>query len=135
MKPAEPRGVIFILLSPEGKVLLQQRDHHDTRFAFRWCFPGGACEGSEEYGHALEREAKEEFDVSLDSRRCQLMMKRLGDQNWVYLCPASDFESLTQHEGLAMRWMTIDEVQDLDLGWNQQDIVPVLKEALANLMN
>jgi 8-oxo-dGTP pyrophosphatase MutT (NUDIX family) len=123
----EWRGVVFILISTDNRILLQQRDHRDLNYSGMWCFPGGACDENEDYPQTLVREAKEEFDANLNPLNCTLLMKRLESKNWVYACPIGDNQELKLLEGADMRWYSLEEVEKIPLGWNQSDILPVLR--------
>jgi 8-oxo-dGTP pyrophosphatase MutT (NUDIX family) len=126
----EPRGVIFVLVAPDGTVLLQRRDHFDTRFPGSWCLPGGACEEGEDYLAAVLREAREEFEADLDPSACNLLMSRLGGRNWVFVSRIHSTENLRLREGAEMRWCSLNEVQSMALGFNQADIPPRVREYL-----
>jgi 8-oxo-dGTP pyrophosphatase MutT (NUDIX family) len=130
MDSSEPCGVIFVLVAPDGTVLLQLRDHFDTRFPGSWCLPGGACEDGEDFLEAVLREAWEEFEADLDPSACHLLMSRLEGRNRVFVSRIHSTENLTLREGAEMRWCSLDEVQSMVLGFNQADILPRLREYL-----
>ena len=113
-----------------GKFLLQLRDSNCSKFPGKWCFPGGACDGNESFDEALVREAKEECNVDLVPERCTLLMRRLGNQNRVYLCPYDKPETMKLGEGAAMEWMTLQQIEQIKLGFNQSDILTALRKFL-----
>ena len=53
-----------------------------------------------------------------------------GRANKVYVCRINPNQEPILHEGLAMKWMSIEEVEALELGFNQKGTAPVLKLAL-----
>lgn len=124
----EPNGIIFILLRNDNKVLLMQRDGNSKYYPYTWTFPGGACDDGEAFLDACIREADEEFEAKLHPNDCTLIMKRINNHNWVYVCTVSDNTELRQHEGADMAWKSVAELQDLELGYEQEDIIPVLAD-------
>ncbi|MDB4978245.1 MAG: ADP-ribose pyrophosphatase [Candidatus Peribacteria bacterium] len=125
---SSPRGVIFLLVK-EKKILMQLRDAQDKRFPNQWCFPGGRCDEGEEYIHTVIREIKEEFDVNVREEDCKLLLKRLGARNWVWLCTVPEAKPVL-HEGAAMQWMNLKEIQQIKLGFHQDDLLPFVEEIL-----
>lgn len=58
--------VAAILQSPQGQVLLQQRDNKpDLPFAGYWTLPGGKVEAGEEPADAIKREVQEEIGLEV----------------------------------------------------------------------
>jgi 8-oxo-dGTP pyrophosphatase MutT (NUDIX family) len=126
----EPPGVIFVLVLPSRQVLLQQRDQADEKFPGSWCFPGGACEMGETHLQTVIREAKEEFNADLDISECQFLMSRKAGRNKVFVCTIPSAKGLKLQEGAAMQWYSIEEVQAMELGFQQADILPGLRKFL-----
>ena len=129
-KQKEPRGIVFII-TKEQKFLLQLRDEHSLRDPNKWVFPGGRSDKGEDEVATVIREAKEETDLDLQQKDCTLIMKRFAGQNSVYVCTLKQNQKLKVNEGAAFEWMTLDEVNQLELGYDQDDIVPVLKRYIA----
>ncbi len=124
-------GVIFALVR-DNKVLMQQRDAHSKTYPFSWCIPGGGSDDGEDYTDTLIREVTEEYSIDLTLDQCSFLMDYdNGRANKVYVCRINPNQEPILHEGLAMKWMSIEEVEALELGFNQKGIVPVLKKALA----
>jgi hypothetical protein len=49
----------------------------------------------------------------------------------VYICKVNSDQEPKLIEGLAMKWMAIDEIEKLELGFHQEGIIPVLKMAVS----
>ncbi|MFA7194025.1 MAG: NUDIX hydrolase [Candidatus Paceibacterota bacterium] len=123
------RGVVFVLVR-DNKILMQQRDGNCKKFPFRWCIPGGECEDGEEYETALLREIKEEYDFDLKIDDCSFVMDYKNGADKVYICNVSHDQEPKLGEGLSMKWMSFEEIENLDLGFNQAAMIPVLKKFL-----
>lgn len=122
-------GVIFALIR-DNKILMQQRDENCKKFPLMWCIPGGGCEEGENYERALLREVKEEYGIDLKLDQCTHLMNYNTADNRVYVCKITDSQEPKLNEGLSMKWMTIDEVEKLHLGFHQEGIIPNLRKIL-----
>lgn len=122
-------GVIFAIIR-DKKVLMQQRDENCKRFPLMWCLPGGGSEEGENYGTTLLRETKEEYDLDLKLEQCTHLMDYNDGADKVYICKVNPNQDPKLKEGLAMKWMTIDEVEKLELGFHQEGIISVLKTVM-----
>ncbi|MEX0931606.1 MAG: hypothetical protein WDZ88_02535 [Candidatus Paceibacterota bacterium] len=49
----------------------------------------------------------------------------------VYTCKIDSNQDPKLQEGLAMRWMSIEEIEKLELGFRQEGIIPSLKMAVS----
>lgn len=127
----EPRGVIFII-TRSNKFLVQLRDEHSFQDSGMWAFPGGKSDEGESEMDTVVREAKEETNLNIKKENCQLLMKRLGNQNLVFICKVEGKQEFKVLEGADLRWMTIEEIKQLELGYNQGDIIPVLQDYLSS---
>ena len=121
-------GVVFALIR-DNKILMQQRDGNCKRFPFMWCLPGGGNEKDESYEATLLREVKEEYNIDLQLSQCDHSMdyKDENDPLRVYVCRINPDQKPELGEGMAMKWMTIDEIEKLELGFHQEGIIPFLK--------
>lgn len=127
MKDIKKTGVVFALIRDE-KILMQQRDEDSKRFPGMWCIPGGGSEDGESYEATLLREIKEEYDLNINIEDCTYFMDHDGEKSKkVYLCKVDKNQEPKLQEGLAMKWMSIDEIEKLNLGFNQKEIVAKLK--------
>lgn len=105
----------------------------DTRYAYtsrHWEFPGGKVEAGESEPEALKRELQEEmnYEVSVDEHLITIEhdYPDFGITLSCWLCSATT-DKLVRKEHLDHRWLTPDEMKDLE--WCAAD-APVL-EALA----
>ena len=128
----EKTGVIFALICDE-KILMQQRDGNCKQFPFMWCLPGGESEEGEHCEVTLLREVKEEYDIDLKIEQCRHFMDYNGGNDKVYFCKINSNQEPKLKEGLAMKWMMINEIEKLKLGFHQEGIIPVLKTLITNI--
>lgn len=120
-------GVIFAIVR-DKKILMQQRDGNCKRFPFMWCLPGGAKEESDKtYEDTLLREIKEEYGLDMKLEQCNYFMEYNEGADKVYLCRINQQQEPILKEGFDMRWMNIEEIEKLKLGFNQEKIIEVLK--------
>lgn len=120
-------GVIFCLIRG-NKILMQQRDQNCNKFPLVWCLPGGAKEQYDKtYEDTLLREVKEEYDLNLELTQSTHLMDYNDGADKVYICKINPDQEPILKEGLAMKWMTIKEIEKLELGFHQEGIIPVLK--------
>jgi 2'-deoxynucleoside 5'-phosphate N-hydrolase len=124
------RSSLFVLMRPDNRILMQLRDDSSRRFKHMWCFPGGSAEGNEEHIDTLIREVKEEYEIDLSKEACVPLMKRLAGRSQVYVCKIDATQQPVMHEGADMKWMTIDEIKQMTIGYNQGDIVKKVEEYL-----
>lgn len=128
-------GVIFILLRPDGTVLMQQRDERCRRYPHTWCFPGGGSEKGESFKQTAIREIKEEYNLEVEEGNLVILMSRYLGRQKVYLYKVSQDVNPVMAEGAAMKWMGIDEIKKLKLGFEQGNIVGKLEKYLSKLPN
>jgi len=112
-----PRRVIVgAAIIKDGRVLACARAD-PPEFAGRWEFPGGKVEPGEAEIEALIRECDEELAVAID------VGERVGEDvplghGWavlkVYAARLRDGEVPKLIEHADMRWLTIDELHDVD---------------------
>lgn len=122
-------GVIFVLEN-KGKILIQQRDKNCKFFPFSWCIPGGGREKGESYRQTLIREVKEEFNICLKSKQCKYIFDFPKKGNKVYLCHLLDEQNPELGEGMNLDWKTIKELEDMDLGFEQNSLIPLLRDKI-----
>jgi len=103
------------LLDGAGRVLAAQRAA-PPQLADRWEFPGGKVEGEESETAALVRECREELgvEVELDTRLGGDLPVELGGavlRVWIGRIVAG---TPVTSEHAALRWLTADELDDID---------------------
>ena len=106
------RHVVSVLpVTPDGRVLLQQRDdRQDIPYPGAWTFFGGAVEPGETPAQAIVRELREELDIALPLRfwhtyscPARSIPGELDVRVHVFVAELSQpVESLTLYEGQAM---------------------------------
>lgn len=127
------RAVVGIILyTDDGRVLLQQRDDKPALpYAGWWTFFGGSVEEGETPDEAVKRELMEELGISANltfwhDYACPVRSKTGGmtTRNFMYTGRLSQpVESLTLHEGQAMRLFTPAEAVKLDLAYAQSGVL------------
>ncbi len=122
------RGVTFIILRPDNTALMQLRDNNSKRFKNMWCFPGGSCDYKEKFIDTVIREIKEEYNLSVKKENCELLMKvwLFRGVRYVYICRIDGMQEPVLYEGADMKWMNIDEIKKLEMGFKQSKVVTKL---------
>lgn len=135
-KSKKETGVVFILMRPNGELLLQLRDDSSPQYPNTWVFPGGGKEDEEKYLDAAIREANEECGVVLRREDCDLIatysVPGMVSDNHVFVCRINGSQEIVINEGADMKWMSIDEVRNLKLGYKQEIFISELEEFLKN---
>ncbi|MFQ3244729.1 MAG: 8-oxo-dGTP diphosphatase [Arenicella sp.] len=121
-------GVVY---NQQGLVLVGQRTVKDRYFQ-KWEFPGGKLEVGETVEQALAREFLEETSIRiLSSKRLMLVEHDYPDRHvrlHVHTIKhfAGDAES---KEGQALKWVSLEELNDLDFLQGNQVILEKLQTA------
>lgn len=122
-------GVAFIFLRNDGKLLLQLRDSKDTKFPNQWCFPGGRKDGGESHVETVIREAHEEYEIALSPEDCTLLHRYdvldIVRDNHVFVCRVGNQKAIF-HEGADMKWVDVQQVFNIQLGFEQENFLPAL---------
>lgn len=125
-----------LLQRPDGSILMQLRD--DGRgipipFPNMWNFPGGTVEPHETPLEGAIREISEEFKIQINPMICREIWKYTHEHaatDHIFLCAVPADTGPVLQEGAAWSWMTLDEIAELDLGFEQVKIlvhIPVVK--------
>jgi len=61
--------VVAALIEKDNKVLIAKRSTGDVNVLGKWEFPGGKVEIDEDEMHAIEREIKEEFELTIKAKK------------------------------------------------------------------
>jgi 8-oxo-dGTP pyrophosphatase MutT (NUDIX family) len=119
----------LLLQRPDGTILMQLRDDgRGTAIPYPnvWSFPGGAVETDEEPIDAAIREIAEEFEIGLNRADCREIWRYAHAHavvDHVFLCPVSADTAPVLHEGAACAWMTLTEIAQLALGFEQAKVI------------
>jgi 8-oxo-dGTP pyrophosphatase MutT (NUDIX family) len=94
-------------------------------FPNMWNFPGGAVKPHETVLEGAIREVFEEFEIQISPTICREIWRYTRGHaatDHIFLCavPASTISVL--HEGAAWSWMTLDEIAELELSFEQAKI-------------
>ena len=123
--------VVAAVISREGKVLCVQRDEHEKEHvSLKWEFPGGKVEVGESREEALVREIREELSVDIEVLEFLMTVEHTYPDfhltMHVFGCVLDQGE-ITLNEHVAHKWLSIDELDQLD--WAAAD-VPVVKSLM-----
>lgn len=122
-------GVIFW----EDRVLCVQRPKNKLHYiSEKFEFPGGKIEEGETKEEALHRELLEELNLSTKIKSFFLtVVHKYPDFELImhsFLCEVESKE-LTLHEHIDQKWLTLDELTNLD--WAAADI-PIVNKLISN---
>lgn len=119
----------LLLATPDGRVLMQQRAEW-TSMPLTWGVPGGARDSHETAAEAALREAHEETGLTADQVRVVAdevtagpypadpdRPELAGDWTYTTVFAVADHPLATDPnaESLALEWVPVAEVEDLDL--------------------
>jgi 8-oxo-dGTP diphosphatase len=121
--------VVAAIIQFDGKILCVQRG--SARFdyiAYKYEFPGGKVERDETTSQALIREVREELDLRIAVHDLFLTVDHAYPDFHItmhsYLCSCKN-PDIKLNEHVAMKWLGIDELSDLD--WAAADLPIVNK--------
>jgi 8-oxo-dGTP diphosphatase len=126
-------GATVILRRPDGTILMQLRDDgRGTSIPFpnMWNFPGGAVDLDEEPVNAAVREMAEEFEIKLeppDLKEIWSYAHAHAAIDHIFLCHVSADTVPILHEGAACAWLTLDEIAELNLGFEGVKVVDFMQ--------
>lgn len=130
--PTVLQVVAAVLVDRQGRVLVAQRPPGKWA-AGRWEFPGGKVEPGEDEAAAVVRELHEELGVRVDAQQRLTEVchdypdRRVAIGLWLVLRHEGEPQGL---DGQALRWVTLDELADIDLLEADLPMLPVLAAAL-----
>lgn len=121
---------VGIVLDDSGKVLVGQRVKPDAYFQ-KWEFPGGKLKQGESVVDALKREFLEEVGIDI-SESSEFMV-------WEHSYPDRDVKlfvriidaftgKATSREGQALKWVSLEEIAEMDFLAGNQVIIERLIE-------
>lgn len=101
-----------------------------------WNFPGGGVEGNETPVETAAREIEEETNISLHPAQLTQIFAYQHDgttQDYVFVCEVPEDTVAEVLEGAAMEWLSFEEIARLELAFEQDKILPSLKDYLNSL--
>ena len=120
--------VVAAVIFREGKVLCVQRAEHEREYvSLKWEFPGGKVEVGESREEALIREIREELSVDIEVSEFLMTVEHTYPDFHLTMHVFKfilDQGEITLNEHVALKWLSLDELDQLD--WAAAD-VPVVK--------
>ena len=109
---------VHLILIRDGKILLQRRNNPNKHAYLKLGMPAGHLEPGENVNQAIEREIKEELDITLTDYELVQVMNLNGDTDvydaYFYICNAYDGEIKNNEADNAktLEWHDIDKPID-----------------------
>lgn len=110
--------VVAALICKDNKILIAKRATGDSNVLGKWEFPGGKVEDNESEEAAIEREIKEEFELTVKAKRflinniCEYPEKKIDLR--LYECEYLSGE-FRLHDHFEYKWVEITKLIDFDL--------------------
>lgn len=110
--------VVAALIENDNKVLLARRSTGDINVLGKWEFPGGKVEKDENELDAIEREIKEEFELTIKAKEflinnvCEYPTKVVDLR--LYKCDYASGE-FNLHDHSEYKWVDKEELLEYDL--------------------
>jgi 8-oxo-dGTP pyrophosphatase MutT (NUDIX family) len=123
-------GVIFIITRPDKTMLLQLRDGNSKMFPWTWCLPGGRSDKGEGELQTVIREVKEEYDIDSSINDLEYLIDFPNENNKVYFCHVKQESSPKLQEGADMKWVSLEELSTMELGFEQNLLVETIRKAI-----
>ena len=123
--------VVAALIENDNKVLLARRSTGDINVLGKWEFPGGKVEQDENEFDAIEREIKEEFELTIKAKEflinnvCEYPTKTVDLR--LYECEYISGE-FKLHDHSEYKWVNINELLNYDLAPADIPLAKYLKE-------
>ena len=111
-------NVVAALICKDNKILIARRATGDPNVLGKWEFPGGKVEANESEEAAIEREIKEEFELTVKAKRflinniCEYPEKKIDLR--LYECEYLSGE-FCLHDHFEYKWVEITKLIDFDL--------------------
>ena len=123
--------VVAAVIVRDGKVLCVQRPGNAREYiSLKWEFPGGKVEVGETREEALVREIREELSVNIEVLEFFMTVEHAYPDfhltMHVFKCVLDQGE-ITLNEHVALKWLSVAELDQLD--WAAAD-VPVVKSLM-----
>ena len=110
--------VVAALICKDNKILIARRATGDPNVLGKWEFPGGKVEDNESEEAAIEREIKEEFELTVKAKKflinniCEYPEKKIDLR--LYECEYLSGE-FCLHDHFEYKWVEITKLIDFDL--------------------
>ena len=110
--------VVAALICKDNKILIARRATGDPNVLGKWEFPGGKVEANESEEAAIEREIKEEFELTVKAKRflinniCEYPEKKIDLR--LYECEYLSGE-FCLHDHFEYKWVELTKLIDFDL--------------------
>jgi 8-oxo-dGTP diphosphatase len=126
--------VVAAVIQHQNKILAVQRG--PAKYAYiseKWEFPGGKMEAGETEKQTIIREIREELDMQIAVKAKLLTVEHTYPDFHLtmhtYLCETEQSEPiLTEH--LGFRWLSMDELEEIDWAGADVPIVEVLQQTV-----
>lgn len=111
-------NVVAALICKNNKILIARRATGDPNVLGKWEFPRGKVEANESEEAAIEREIKEEFELTVKAKRflinniCEYPEKKIDLR--LYECEYLSGE-FCLHDHFEYKWVEITKLIDFDL--------------------
>ncbi|MEO0036820.1 MAG: hypothetical protein RIQ59_31 [Bacteroidota bacterium] len=121
--------VAAAVINKEDKILCVKRNLNNLEYiSYKWEFPGGKIEPNETSEETIIREIKEELNLTIKVNRFLLKVEHTyPDFRLImdtFLCEIENGE-IQLNEHVDLKWLTLNELQDLD--WAAADLPIVQK--------
>lgn len=132
------RGVNYILYAKNKFIILQKRDNKTRTEPNKWVFPGGALNKNEDCLNAVVREIEEETGIKLGRSECKFFSDfrypwyKPTERNRFFIAylPRRQRIKPERIEGQKMQWKNLKTIKNLNLGGNQNSIIPKIESIL-----
>lgn len=129
----EYKGVNYIFVRQDKKILLQKRDNIEAiKFPGEYCFPGGHVEKGEDILETVIREIKEEVELDLKPGDLKHIFDNIhtwGDVSAIFFCKFNYQPKIASNEG-TMEWKTIEEIKNIKLVDNQNKMLEKIAQEI-----
>ena len=122
--------VVAAAIFRENRVLCVQRPKHTKEYeSLKWEFPGGKVEVGESREEALVREIREELSVEIKVSEFLMTVEHTYPDfhltMHVFKC-VLDHGEITLNEHVALKWLSIDELDQLDWAAADENVLTYL---------
>lgn len=126
--------VVAALIEKDNKILIAKRSTGDSSVFGKWEFPGGKVEVNESEFDAIEREMKEEFDVSVKANKflinsvCTYPTKTVDLR--LYSCTYISGEFKIHDDHSDYKWISVNDINKYDFCKADVKLAEYVKQVL-----